>query len=264
MLAKKNTHTLDANITFEPLRHRYLITAPGVATRSFQSVTSFVKSNFAPFDSATALAGAKRGNNPKYVGKSDKQILREWADSGKEAAALGTELHAEIEAFYNASDMFEWMTDDESDKPERRQFTSFWEDHKDTLEPYRTEWAVYDVGTRLAGSMDMVFRNREGKYFIYDWKRTKPFRPEDYFGRNSTTPCLLAVPDTKFWHYSLQLNTYKTIIERGYGIRIDGMFLVRFHPTLEDYEKISVPCMAPLMRNLFAERTTTVASSQHV
>jgi hypothetical protein len=28
------------------------------------------------------------------------------------------------------------------------------------------------------------------------------------------------IPDTNFWHYSIQLNTYKLIIERKYGYKI--------------------------------------------
>ena len=40
------------------------------------------------------------------------------------------------------------------------------------MEPYRTEWMVYDEDLRFAGSIDMIFKNKDGTLEIYDWKRT--------------------------------------------------------------------------------------------
>ena len=249
MLAERNAHVMDKSIDFEPITHTYHIKTSNGSDSTFQSVTSFIKSHFAPFDRNAALQAAKRGSNPKYQNKSDWEILREWSEAGKIASARGTELHAEIEEFFNESS--EWNT---HQAPEKLQFFEFWRDHEGQLIPYRTEWAVYDEAARLAGSIDMVFKNADGEYYIFDWKRTKPICRSQDFGRYSTTKCLSRIPDTKFWHYSLQLNTYKTIVERNYGISIAGMFLVRFHPDLSEYEKIVVPSMTQEMQALFSAR----------
>ena len=36
--------------------------------------------------------------------------------------------------------------------------------------------------------------------------------------------CINHLPDTNFWHYSLQLNTYKAILEDKYGVKITFIF----------------------------------------
>jgi hypothetical protein len=60
--------------------------------------------------------------------------------------------------------------------------------------------------------------------------------------------------DTNFWHYSLQLNTYKAIIEEKYGRKVVELCLVCLHPNNADYQLIPVPFMEKEMVNLFAYR----------
>jgi len=54
-------------------------------------------------------------------------------------------------------------------------------------------------------------------------------------------------------HYSLQLNTYKTILEQKYGTVIRDMFLVCLHPdnANKSYLKIKVADLSEEMRALF-------------
>jgi hypothetical protein len=63
------------------------------------------------------------------------------------------------------------------------------------------------------------------------------------------------IPDTNFWHYALQLNTYKYILEDKYGKRIRELNLVRIHPDnpAKTYELIPVPIMTREMIDLFSE-----------
>ena len=83
--------------------------------------------------------------------------------------------------------------------------------------PYRTEWMVYHEELRLAGSIDMIFENEDGSLQIYDWKRCKEISYDSYYGKAAITSCISHLPDTNFWHYSLQLNVYKNILEIKYG-----------------------------------------------
>ena len=57
----------------------------------------------------------------------------------------------------------------------------------------------------------------------------------------STTSCISHLPDTNFWHYALQLNMYKTILERNYGKKISKMCLVSLHPDQKNYKLFDVP-----------------------
>jgi ATP-dependent exoDNAse (exonuclease V) beta subunit len=130
-------------------------------------------------------------------------------------------------------------------------FLQFANDHKD-LVPYRTEWMIYDEQLKLAGSVDMVYKNSDGSYSIYDWKRSKDIAKTNGFGKTALTECIDYMPDANFWHYTLQLNIYKMILERNYGVRIRDLKLVRLHPDAahDSYELLDVPIMTHVMHEL--------------
>ena len=44
------------------------------------------------------------------------------------------------------------------------------------------------------------------------------------------------IPDTNYWHYCLQLNVYKAILEEKYGKKVTELYLVCLHPN--NYNKI--------------------------
>jgi ATP-dependent exoDNAse (exonuclease V) beta subunit len=124
------------------------------------------------------------------------------------------------------------------------------------LKPYRTEWKIYDEDLKLAGSIDMVYENGDGTISIYDWKRCKDITKTNGFGKSAITEIINYIPDTNFWHYTLQLNTYKTILEKNYGKTVTDLYLVRLHPDNPEntYDLIKVPVLAQDMANLFEER----------
>jgi hypothetical protein len=125
---------------------------------------------------------------------------------------------------------------------------------------------VFDEAVRISGSIDMVFENLDpatglpdGTLSIYDWKRCKeikkvPFGARDY----SHTATIAHIPDTNYWHYCLQLNTYKAILERCYGKRVTDLFLVCLHPNNQNgsYQCIRVADLQAEVATLFAERAT--------
>jgi hypothetical protein len=131
------------------------------------------------------------------------------------------------------------------------QFTDFVRDHSH-LKPYRTEWMIFDEDVRLAGSIDFVTENPDGTLTIYDWKRCKEIKKTNSFGEFAITDCIAHLPDTNYWHYALQLNTYKTILERKYAKKVTGLFLVGLHPNLPSYQMYTVPFLVQEMADLFA------------
>jgi hypothetical protein len=106
----------------------------------------------------------------------------------------------------------------------------------------------------------MVFLNPDGTLRIYDWKRCKEIVHESPFRKSATTDCIRHLPDTNFWHYALQLNTYKTILEQKYGKTVTELCLVCIHPDnpRKNYEVIPVPVMETELRDLFALRRRQV------
>ena len=139
-------------------------------------------------------------------------------------------------------------------------FLEFVKDHP-TLKPYRTEWMIFDEDLKLAGSIDMVYENPDGTLSIYDWKRSKEISKINSWNKTALNPIISHLPDTNFWHYALQLNTYKAILERKYGKTVSNLCLVRLHPdnTEETYELLEVPILTKEMDELFEQREKEVS-----
>jgi hypothetical protein len=170
----------------------------------------------------------------KYYGMTKQEIKNLWRQNGDEAARLGTAMHKSIEDFYNGETIH-------YDSFEMKCFEEFVMDHPFT--PYRTEWTVYDEELKLCGSIDMTFINEDGTLSIYDWKRCKSIEFDSDYNKFALPP-IQTVPDTNYWHYTIQLNAYKTILERKYGFKVRELVLICIHPELDStYKKIDVPFM---------------------
>jgi len=131
------------------------------------------------------------------------------------------------------------------------------------LKAFRTEWVVYSETLRISGSIDMVFTaprmdGEEGEALeIYDWKRTKEFDRfggEGRFRKFAKTACISHIPDSNFWHYTIQLNLYKFILEKEYGKTIQRLVLVRMHPESDSYDRVEVPILEDEMVDLIQFR----------
>merc|ERR1711871_1192929 len=138
-------------------------------------------------------------------------------------------------------------------------FENFEEDYGQHLKPYRTEWTVFDEDMKIAGSIDMIYEKPNGHLLIYDWKRCKEIKKTNNF-ESANKECISHLPNSNYWHYALQLNTYKAILERKYGKKVDGLFLVCLHPNNfnKNYQRIEVPHLKTEMDNLIKERIAEI------
>ena len=68
-------------------------------------------------------------------------------------------------------------------------FEKFEEEIGQNLEPYRTEWMIWDKELKFAGSIDMIFRNPDGTLLIYDWKRCKNIKKDNRW-QGAVTDCI--------------------------------------------------------------------------
>ena len=84
-------------------------------------------------------------------------------------------------------------------------------------------------------------------------KRTKSIRFDNSF-RSLKEP-LQHLPDSNGWLYSLQLNTYRYMLESEYGMQVSGMYLAQVHPCLARGRLIEVPRMEDEMVNFFLFRS---------
>jgi len=281
-LATKNPHPRDKHIRFDEGPHKYTI--EGVAgidpnTDEFTSVTTLVHQHFEHFNAKNIIAGmmrSKKWNDPvanfKYYGKTAEEIEKMWSKAGQEAASKGTTMHYKIECFYNqtqpaaAADATD-ATDatDADDTPEIQQFMKFHQDFSASLKPYRTEWTVFHEEARIAGSIDMVYElidpstatdpaTATTPLVIYDWKRCREITKTHPLFRFATHPAIEHIPDSNYWHYALQLNIYKYILQTKYDKTIADLYLVVLHPDAKNYNRIKLPDLQREVHELFEER----------
>ena len=268
-----NSHNRDKNILFYEPTHTYtIITDP---TNKYTSVTTWNHSHFPHFNADQVIKNMMRGKNwkegHKYWGLTAEEIKAQWASNGAAVSGAGTNMHYEIECFMNNSSLDEHYTHAQLythyleiqlssknpivDTPEWQYFIKFIQENSH-LKPYRTEWTVYHEDAKLAGSIDMVYENPDGTLSIYDWKRAKDITRINTFNKFAVNKLICHMPDSNFWHYALQLNTYKKIIEDKYGKIVTELYLVRLHPDCEEntYELIKLPDLTKELNELFDER----------
>ena len=253
-LAKLNPHERDNRIVFDEGPHIYYIDG---SSDGYMSVTTFNHAHFEKFDSDKIINNMMKSKNwpqSKYYGQTVSEIKAGWNKNCNEAAEAGTKMHYDIECFYNDQEV-----EIDEDCVEFDYFMAFENDIGSKLEPYRTEWMVWDKELKLAGSIDMVFRNPDGTLLIYDWKRCKNIKKDNRF-QSSITPCIDHLPDTNYWHYSLQLNTYKYMLEKNYGEKVVGMYLVCLHPNNanKSYIRLKVPHLKQELKDLMKLRKSMV------
>lgn len=247
-LAESIFYEKDSLIQFYPQEHIYLYNGQ----EQLSPVSNVVSCFFKPFDIFYwSEYKAKQRNVPQG------QIIEEWDAKGSCSRDVGTFMHKQIENYYKGfpyqqefffkyDGQYVHIEEQISLEDEYMQFLEFQRNHK--FKPFRTEWTIYDTELRIAGTIDMI--HRQGDVFeIYDWKRSH--RIVDYWGKAITINGygeralgeLNQIWDTPYWHYCLQQNMYRYILEKNYGIKIDKMFLVIFCNELNEYSKLEVPYM---------------------
>tara|TARA_R110002073_G_scaffold2911_18_gene18859 strand:- start:1359 stop:2180 length:822 start_codon:yes stop_codon:yes gene_type:complete len=247
-LANLYPHERDSRIQFDEGPHIYTIDG---SSDGYVSVTTFNHANFEHFDADAIIKGmmaSKRWSQSKYYGQTVDEIKAGWDSNRDEAAEAGTKMHYDIECYYNDMEV-------DNDSIEYTYFQQFLTDFPD-LKPYRTEWTVFHEELKLAGSIDMVFEKPDGTLLIYDWKRCKEIVKTNAFGKWGQKECIEHLPDTNYWHYCLQLNTYKAILEENYGKVVEDLYLVCLHPNNKNknYQRIKVVNLQEEVKELFELR----------
>ena len=268
-----NHHEKDDYITFTEANHNYTI---GDGKTKFISTTTFIHTLFAQFDAdsvITNMMSGKKWTTSKYYGMTREEIKREWANKARQSSTEGTDLHKHVELFMNQSlnqsslpcdgythrellEMYENINKEQfSEIYNTREWDHFlhFVSNYPELKPYRTEWMIYDEECKIAGSIDMIYINQDGTLSIYDWKRCLTIDKTSGWNKYAIEECVNHLPDTNFWHYSLQLNIYKNILEKNYGVRISQLFLVKLHPDNKSgsFELIKLPFLNDEISSLF-------------
>ncbi|CAE7198622.1 unnamed protein product [Symbiodinium sp. CCMP2592] len=231
LLCGLQKHERDNRIQFVSETHVYYV--DGVAMKT--SVTGLVHRFAERFDADAAIANmakSARWPRPEYSRAQDNGVLipltpdeikKMWARNAAEAAHQGTWMHLQIEVLLNGGFVAGvW--------PELTLFEQFVREFPCPSLAFRTEWCIFAEEHRLAGCIDFVAKSFDDSLVLFDWKRTKMLHSKyDNPWRRMQGP-LGHLPDCAGWHYRLQLNLYKHILERYYGYTVSAMYVVCLHP----------------------------------
>ena len=180
-------------------------------------------------------------------------IKRKWAYNREDASCRGTWMHLQFEMYLNAmpSDL---------DNPEGRLLLRYLSTLRGYT-AYRTEWQIYAEDLRLAGSIDFIAMKADGTVLLVDWKRSKGLshKYSNTFGQ--MTGDLRHLPDAQGVHYRLQLNLYRHILQKYYGMRVSDMMVVCCHPELSEPFVDHVPVMDGEVRTLLLAQARAVAEA---
>lgn len=234
----------DEHIDFLPEGHVYLYRGE----TQLLPVSTLVGYFFEPFDGQRAAL-----RQQERYGIPAEETLHKWKRTGCMASEVGTFMHEQTENYFKTGQFettyvfrYEGETEEINIEPERQHFLRFVNDYH--IRPYRQEWPVYDVRLNIAGTIDMICKEDDGDFVIYDWKRSRKVvdnygRPivEGFGGRMSRNG--INVPDTSFYHYCLQQNLYRYMLQEHYGIRVKALNLVVLCADYDNYRLVSVPIM---------------------
>jgi hypothetical protein len=258
-LAIEHRHERDNLIHFDEPTHVYTVEG---SSRGICSITQFLHNFFPHFDADETIKKMMKSKNwpqSKWFGMTAEQIKQTWNANGKEASEAGTAMHLGIEMVMNRAE--QQVEQSIKETVEWQYFWNYWHLDKETWEPWRTEWEVWDSELKLAGSIDMVYRNKkDGTFAIYDWKRAKEIKLENSF--TSGFGPVSHLPDSNYWHYTLQLNMYRWILEKWYGIRVSQMALVVLHPNNKNYKRYVLNRLEDEIESMVEARRKAVAQGK--
>ena len=254
-LSFTNKHPRDASIVFDEPTHVYTVNG---TYKGWTSCTGFIHNCFPHFDADAIIKkmmSSPKWRQSKYYGKTAQEIKDGWNANGAAASSQGTAMHLAIEQFLHGHP--EIIEPPVLATPEWKYFTNFWRDVKEDLVPYRSEWEVWSEEYKLAGSIDMIFyRKSTDSYVIYDWKRSKEIKMENSW--ESGHAPVEHLPNTNYWHYTLQLNTYRWFLETYYGLKISDMYIVIFHPDNANYQRFRLNRLETEIDDMLAARKAKI------
>lgn len=209
------------------------------------SVTQFVSSFFEPFD--------KDNISKKYAqkhGLTQEEVLLDWEKKGNISSISGTIIHGFLEN-YARGKVFELdfsLAKEKGIEDEVRervdlllpQAQKFHDETFNKLIPIQCEYTV-GIEDIIAGNIDLLCWNvRDQEFQIWDYKNLKEFTTKNNWGKKALKE-FNNYDDCHLVHYSIQLNLYKTILERKLGIKIGKCYLVHFCHLVQDFE--IYPCI---------------------
>lgn len=260
-LNEKHPHERDQYITKNEAEHAYYVNGKKISISS----TKFKSLFFPAFDGhklvrsmfqRSGVVGRvyKAKTKSPYDGMTANEIIQSWDDNKDN----GTEFHHCMELLLNENmNVIEYTkVKIENKLNEYARERNYEKSHlkfnhvsnvvhkmfKRGWVPYRVEWTIYDEQSDIAGTIDAVFE-REGykstEYAIIDWKTVKSVNSlQGNWGKMCKYP-FKNLKANKESEYTIQINLYRHILEKYYGIKITSMVAACISDT--KYVLVNIP-----------------------
>ena len=198
-------------LEFEESTHQYK-----VGDKKLISVTQLLNKYTEDFDADTIIDKMfeKSADKTLYIGPkreilgmTKEQIKATWDINRISKSAYGTFIHKLAEDIGNGLDVVIKL-------PEIEQVKKFFK--TEGYEIVSQELQIYSEYLGVAGTVDLLLKDKEGRYCILDWKTNSGkdlSLREAQFSKYFKEP-INNVPDTNFWHYALQMSIYRYMLER--------------------------------------------------
>lgn len=225
-------------VEFVEKTHQYFVDGKKVKT----SVTKFISQFFPKFDAyEKAKREVERGERSKYYPMTFGQIMDLWDENGKQAIEEGKQLHSMIERHTKKTlradeysiafaHYLNWLT-------------------TNNYNPIESEYVIYDSEFDIAGGVDGIYE-REGLLYLIDFKRIENIDTIDKYEHRTAFAPIEELQNCNGEKYFLQLNLYKYILEKYYGVSISGMQLLCLHPNNTSFVQVVVPDRLPQLKKM--------------
>lgn len=220
-------HPREDMINLDHLTHKYLV--KGYPEKYYISTTTWLHTF--QVDKFDANAISERLAAKRMTTKA--AILNEW----DKARDFGTNMHAKIEQWLLNSASGSQIAQEvlqENEAHCMKQFQEFWKTQI-LVKEYKPEMKIYDEELHIAGCIDLLVKFVDGTYGIYDWKCVASLNTGNQWSVAMKNP-FESMLDTNYYHYTLQLNMYKYILERKYNFKVSTMCLIQLHPSIAEYK----------------------------
>jgi hypothetical protein len=250
-------------ITFVEKSHTYLI--DGTATNCV-SVTGVIK-KFKPIFNVEEAANrvAKRLN------VSVQDVRNDWEINNQLSTTLGSIVHKYIENFYSNKKIpiEQTLISNVLGKYEKhillqkipKLISYFHEFHNDFIHLIgaKTEFVIGDINnTKICGMVDLLCYNEKTDTFeIIDFKTNKKIKTASAYKTKMISP-FNDLPDCELAHYTIQLNTYRYIIEKYTNLKITGLKIVWLNSDNETYKIFELDDIQPKIKEAFQLLSSTL------
>lgn len=212
------------DLEFNSEKHEYT-----VGKEVISSVSHFYKRYSEAFD-ADRIAGYIA----RSQGISKEEVLAGWAAKRDMACERGTRVHKFGELYCKSSvpeDGFEEAV------------VKYWREQPKHLTPILFELKMFSIFYGIAGTLDILTRNKKSKKFLIDDYKTNEDIHKNYKGKKLYPPFDFLL-DTPYNKYQIQLSLYQVLFEQcGYEVEDRRIIWLKENGTYEilhttDYTRI--------------------------